>query len=303
MKRYVMTFTALSVALVVAVPLVAQSSKKGKSTAGTPLKVKVTQVNDRRTSGHFAQLGIGLDLPGVPSAQVAATRVVLLSAVDDTGKTLLPSDSQEPGFDQNMRPKMSRDNSASTPTSISLTLDNPARNATRVRELSGEIELYMPEKDPNATAVFLRFRSSVGKPLSHKALKASGVEVTLISRPQLEVEKKRLGEQKRKEGKAQGLDAESLTYAVSSFLESFFAPEEGDVVLKVKDPNKRIHEFEYVDAAGEPKRVNSRLDESGMTVLSTWGEKPAEDWGLRINLKTPKTIVRHTFKLTDVTLP
>ena len=79
-------------------------------------------------------------------------------------------------------------------------------------------------------------------------------------------------------------------------------PEEGDVLLKVNDPNKRIESIAYIDPSGESKHVNLR-EKNGIVVLSTWGEKPQADWTMKVNLKTSKNVVRYPFALTNVPLP
>jgi hypothetical protein len=38
-------------------------------------------------------------------------------------------------------------------------------------------------------------------------------------------------------------------------------------------------------------------------LLSSWGDKPQADWGLRISMKTPKNLVKQAFTLTNVALP
>ena len=54
--------------------------------------------------------------------------------------------------------------------------------------------------------------------------------------------------------------------------------------------------------SGETKRVNMN-EKKGITVLSTWGEKPEADWSMRVNLKTSKNLVRYPFTLTNIALP
>jgi hypothetical protein len=258
--------------------------------------VKVTEVADRRSSGSFAQFMIELQIPSVKSTDVAASRVIVSAATDDKGTNLVDAESQ-PSLDANMRPDASR------PASVSMTLKNPSRKATRVTEIRGEIELYMPGKDPNSTADIAKFTSLAGKPLAHKALKANGVEIALISPAQIAAEKKKLGDAKRVEVKDYGYDAETLESVVSSYVDSALRVEESDVLLRIKDPNKRIQDISYVDAAGEAKHVSRSDNEQGFTVLSTWGEKPQADWKMRIAMRTPKNLVRQPFTIKDVPLP
>jgi hypothetical protein len=266
--------------------------------AATLTDTTVQRVNDRRSAGHFSHLDIVLELPKVKSNDVAASRVLVSNASDETGRDLIDHENQEPQLETNQR----AGNDAAAPVAVSLTLKNPARAATKVKEVRGEIELYMPSKDPNSTAEVAKFLSFSGKPLAHKALKANAVEIALVSPAQLAAEKKKMGDAKRKEYAEAGYEGESLDEVVKSYLESLLSLQEGDVLLRVKDPNKRIQEIVYVDGAGEVKRASMR-DEEGFTLLSTWGEAVQPDWKLRVSLRTPKNLVRYAFALKDVPLP
>lgn len=266
------------------------------------LDVTVRQVNDRRTSGSFSQLAIYLELPKVRAAEVAATRVFISTAVDDSGRSLIDADAREPELEPSRGGMGKEDEGSAEPAVVSLTLKNPDRKATTVKEVRGEVELYMPSRDPNSTAEVAKFLSFSGKPLSHRALKANGVEIALVSPAQLAAEKKRLGEAKRKSARESGWEGQDLEGIVSSYLQSLLTIEEGDLLLRIKDPNKRIQSISYVDPAGEVKRAMMRQEE-GMTILSTWGDKPKADWKLRVSMTTPKNLVRRPFALADVPLP
>lgn len=271
--------------------------------AQKPVEVTVQQVNDRRTNGSFAQLTLSLQLPKVRSAEVAASRVLVSSAVDDLGQSLIDSEMQEPQLETNFRGPL-EEGKKDTPVHITLGLGSPSRKATKIGQVRGVIELLMPSKDPNSVAEVPKFASFSGKTLSHKALKANGVEIALLSPSQIEAEKKRIGEAKRKEYKESGWeDGEDLENLVKSSLEYTLQFEPGDVPVRIKDPSKRIQQIAYVDAAGEVKQVMLRDGEGGIQVLSTWGEAPQPDWKVRVSLKTPKNLVRYPFALDNVALP
>ncbi len=282
-------------------PVLVFCTALGAQERSKPVDVEVKQVNDRRTNGYFAQLVLSLELPKVKSSDVAASRVLVASATDDSGRSLLDPERQEPQLEANASLGMMGDNEP-RPATVSVTLKNPDRKATTVKEVRGEIELYMPSKDPNSVAEIAKFKTLAGKPLSHKALKANGIEISLLSPAQLEAERKKLAEAKRKELTAGGWEGESLDQFISSYLEGLLRLEDSDVPLRVKDPNQRIQEISYVTATGEVKRASMRTDE-GLTILSTWSEPPQPDWKLRVSMKTPKNLVRHTFALNNVALP
>ncbi|MEO8379224.1 MAG: hypothetical protein ABI779_06135 [Acidobacteriota bacterium] len=271
--------------------------------AQKPADVTIQQVIDRRSNGSFAELSITLQLPKVMSSQVAASRVLVKTAVDDTGQSLINAELQEPELDANMRGTMSR-SSEDSPIQVSMTLKNPSRKAKKVGDVRGEIELFMPSKDPNSLAEVPKFLSFSGKTLNHKALKANGVEITLVSAAQVAAEKKRIGDAKRKEFKEAGYeDGENLEQMVQSTLDYALSFEPSDVPVRIKDPNKRIQQIAYVDAAGEVKQVMLRDAGEGLQKLATWGDAPQPDWRLRVSLKTPKNLVRYPFALKDVVLP
>jgi hypothetical protein len=266
-----------------------------------PVEVTVQQVNDRRTNGPFSHLTISLELPKVRSGEVAASRVLVTAATDNSGRSLIEPDAGEPQLEYNMRPDGTK--TPPPPATVSVTLANPDRKATTVKEVRGEIELYMPAKDPNSVAEISKFLSSSGKPLTHKALKANAVEIALLSPAQVDSERKRIADVKRKEAKESGWqDGEDLDALVKSSTESLWAAEEGELLVRVKDPNHRLQEIVYLDAAGEEKRISTRTEE-GLTYFSTWGDKPQADWKLKVSMKTPKNLVRYSFALKDVALP
>lgn len=258
----------------------------------------VKQVNDRRTNGFFAQLGISLELPKIKSADVAASRVLVSSAVDETGRDLVDREGQEPQLEPNHRANTKEP----APAQVSVTLKNPDRRATKVKEVRGEIELFMPSRDPNSVAEIAKFTTMSGKTLSHKALKANGVEITLLTAAQVEAEKKRRADAQKKEYTDAGYDAETIASLISSLLESLLVIEENEIVVRIKDPNKRIQQLNYVDASGEAKYFSTREDE-GLVRLSTWEGKPNPEWKLRVNMRTPKNMARYSFALSDVPLP
>ena len=295
------TGVTIAIALLAASALSAQPSKKGKTSDPTPIDVSISQINDRRTSSFFSQLDITVQLKGVAEADLSAARITIRKAVDDTGRDLVDPEAGEPGFESTSSGYF-KEKDATTPASVSIKLKNPAREAVVVKEVRGEIELYMPDKDKDAVAVIPKFQSLAGKPVSNKALKASGIEVSVIGKAHLDAEKAKASKARAAELKAEGADDETLKWMISSFEDSFYTPGEGEIALRIKDPNTRIHEYAFIDGAGEPQRVYGR-EQDGLTILSTYGAAPDASWGLRISLRTPKTMARHTFALTDVELP
>jgi len=317
MKKLLLKSLVLALPLaLLASPLLAQAKGGKKKTAPTkaaakveppapptPAKVELVQVNDRRSSGSFANLTVHFVLPDVQEKDVAAQRVVPKTATDDTGKDLVAGAMQSSGLSPTSAGMgYSKEGEAPSPNRMNVTLASPARAATSIKEITGEIELYMPARDPNATVKIDRILEKMGKTLSSPGLAANGVEITFLTKAQLDAEKKKRAEKKKLDLKKEGLSAESIADALKWFVESLLNLEEGELAATVKDPEKRIESYAFVTPSGEQKRVMG-MDRDGFTVFSSWGDKPQPDWSLKIALRTPKTFIRHTFSLSDVALP
>lgn len=288
--KHALTFVLL---VLVCVPVVAQS---------TPVEPVVKMVQDRRTGGSFSQLTLSVELPKIKSSQVAASRVLVTAAEDDSGNSLVDGEAQEPELENNMRGSMGA--AEDGPVTVSVTVKNPPRKAKKVKEVRGEIELFMPARDPNSVADVPKFLSFSGKTIAHKALKANGIEITLVSKAQIEAERKKIAEAKRKEYKEAGYsDGEDLENTIKGIMEYTLNVEPSDVPVRITDKDNRIQALEYVDAAGEVKPVHARELHEDIRSITTWGDAPGKDTRLRVKMKTPKNLVRHSFVLKDIVLP
>ena len=281
-------------AILVAATLIAQTAKSGD--------IHVTMVNDRRGQ-HFNRLSVTVELPTIKLSDVDSSRVLLKSAVDDAGTNLIKSDSGEPELETNSRRNFGDPNRPPQPMEVSIEMSNPPRTAKMLKELRGDIELYMPARDANGTATIKSFMSQSGKSLNDRALKANNVDFTLVSDAQFETMRKAAEDKYRAEEKAKGVEGDDLEQRVKDWNEyEYIKPDAGDVLVKVNDPNKRLQSVQYVAANGETTQVQMR-EKQGLVILSTYGPKPPADTTMRINLKTSKNVVRYPFALTNIPLP
>ena len=76
--------TLLLASGLVAVPAAAQAKAKGKAKPAVaapakpaPANAKLAQLQDRRSSGHFARCTLGIELPDIPAVEAKAARVVV----------------------------------------------------------------------------------------------------------------------------------------------------------------------------------------------------------------------------------
>lgn len=229
-----------------------------------PLQMTFLGIREERARGEAGPSSCALEvqLAGTRRADVESARVVVAKAEDDTGASLVPDGAGAAALE----PVRGEDPDA--PVALSIALKAAERRARTIGEVSGEIELYVPNVDPSAVVVVPRFRAQGGQRVSAPSLAALGVEISFAS-PQ---------------------EAESLPAAVD------------DVVLKVSDPKGAVEGFYFVDAEGTAWETN-RETRGGFLVLSSQAEPPGPDWGLKVRLLTPSTVRRYRFVLKDVPLP
>lgn len=227
-----------------------------------PLKLDFLGIREERVRGGAGapSCAVDVELAGTRRSEVEAARVTVRVAVDDLGTSLLP------GGPAGLEPIRAGDLDA--PVVLPVPLKLASRRATSIREVSGEIELYVPSADPAATVTIPRFRAVDGKPLALPALAANGVE--LVIQPPLQDD-------------PQAVDPDA-------------------VVLKVSDPRSRILGFFFVDPEGTAWATN-RERRGDLTVVTSQAEAPRPDWGLQVRLVTPSTLRRYRFSLRDVPLP
>jgi hypothetical protein len=293
----------------VAVPAAAQGKAKGKPKTAVaapakpaPANAKLAQLQDRRSSGHFARCTLGIELPDIPAVEAKAARVDVKKAVDDLGTDLVPEDAAEARLEQTQRGLFAKPGDK-TITIVFAEMKNPPRKAKTLKEVSGEIELFMPGRDPNGEAAFDKLLSLAGKPFVHPALKANGVEIAYLSDAQVAAERKKAEAAEAAKLKKEGYtDEGSIKEMVESALYSFPKGGEAQIVLRVKDPKKAIQDLKLVDGEGNPAFAG-KSEEAGFTVLEFWGDKPKPDWGLKVQMQSDRSLVRQTFVFRDVPLP
>jgi hypothetical protein len=277
-------------ARLVAVPLMAVSFA---ALAAPPLTVSAGDITDRRRNDNFfGGLEIELKIGGDGAADVRGARALVKKAEDETGRNLLKEGGKTPEFETSM---------SDTSPSLKLELRNPARKAKTVREVSGQVELFLPGRDPASVARVDGFASKTDKPAASPALKAAKAEVTVVSRKTYEAEKKKDAERRRKEAEGAGIGG-AMVEAFAGLFEGFLTVEENDVLVKVTDPGKKVFDVDVVDSKG------TKIDGGGSMTVGTFrilkfAEKLPADASLRVYLLTPKSVVTTPFQLKNVALP
>ncbi len=272
----------LCIALLVAAPAYAAD-----------IKTTVTEVNDQRSTGSFFNnLEIKLKLVGDDAPSVRGIRTTISKAVDDTGRNLLPDEDKDARFEtvgERSQPE------------VKLKLKNPARRATVVKEIAGELQLFMPDQDPAATVLIKGFMKSAGKPISEPSLAKAGVAVTVLTKKEYESLKKEEEQKAKDAAQKKGLSG-AMMQAFEGLFSAFFQVGENDLIFKVGDPSGNMIDLDVVDAKGAKIKTYSSMRSSDVRVLN-YQEPVPPDAQLKVSLKTQRSVVSVPLRLVDVALP
>ncbi len=284
-------------------PAAAQPAPKGAakvekaSAEAAPGAVKVAVVHDRRAAS-FANLTLTLVLPGIASSELFGQKVLVRNAVDDKGRKL---DSPEGTFAVNNEARVEQ--KKPKPAGFKVSLASPERSAKSLKEVSGEAELYLPGRDPAAVATIPGFLSPTASGAPNEALRVAGVEIKALTKAALDQEVAAAKEKVRQKATKDGLSKEEIEEAVSGVDGRVprFEPKV-QTLLRVKDPEKRIVLYTWVDPKGKEFNVFP-MEQEGYVTLTHGTDTPGPDWGLRVRLMTQKSLVKQAFTLRDVPLP
>ncbi len=247
-----------------------------------------------------------MTVPDLTDNEVRGLRVLVKEAVDDTGAKLVADDAAEAQLVENTSASATEPGEKPEPMTFNVTLKCPARAAAVLKGVSGEAQFFVPGRDPGSSTTIAKFASLTDKPLPSPTLKANGVEIVVLSETGVRVEKKAAGDAARAKAKKEELDAESVESAGMEAEKDCLASYDPRFaqLLKVKDPQRRVGSYAYVDPKGQEIPVQ-KLEMWGYTFLAHGGgeDAPGPDWGLRIHLKTPGSMVVRSFALKDVPLP
>jgi hypothetical protein len=265
------------------------------------VRVSAGTIEDRRTTGRFfAGLEIELKLTGDDVADAKSARIVLKKAVDETGRDLLPEQKPDEDF------------KSVGSSELKLALKNPARSAAAVKEISGEVQLFVPTRDPAATIMVDRVVSRMDKAVDSPVLKTQRIAIRVVSpkahraaakKREAELDKE-MAKHKEEMKKEAGDDktAEALMALVKGFSGMMNEVGDNDLILEIEDEQKKILDVSVVGPKGDAIDTRGSMSSGGLRILQ-FGEKLPADAKLKLLLQTRKSIVSSPFTLANVPLP
>jgi hypothetical protein len=269
--------------------------------AAQDLRVSAGTIEDRRTTGRFfAGLEIELKLTGDDLADAKSARILVKKAVDETGRDLLPERKADEDF------------KSIGSSELKLSLKNPARGASAVKGIAGEVQLFVPTRDPAAVVTIDRVLSRMDKPIDSPGLKVQQIAVRVVS-PKVhraaakkrEAEFEKEVEKHKDEMKKEAGDdktAEALIALVKGFSGMMNEVSDNDLILEIEDEHKRILDVSVVGPKGDTIDTRGSMSSGGLRIFQFSEKLPAEA-KLKLLLQTRKSIVSAPFSLTNVPLP
>jgi len=236
---------------------------------------------------------------------VKALRARIKSAKDDRGTNLAKAGKEEKSIDFD---EFSPDRHPGP----SLHLMSPARDASTI-DVSAELELFLPSKDPDTKLKVDTFMGKLDKPVSSAALKSAKAEITPLSAAAYKARQQSNKPKKEDiiaEGKKQGVSEAEIKQALA-LMEAFSSlgseePSENSVLIETKDPDSRIISIDVVGADGKELHSGSRGSTGGREsklVKIDLDSKPPADAALAVTVRTPKSVVTVPVNFKGVALP
>jgi hypothetical protein len=274
--------------------------------AQTGVTVAVTDIVDDRISAELlsGSLQLQVKLDGAAVKNATAARLIVKEARDDRG-TNLAEGWKAPDF---------RDRDINS-GALEISLASPPRAAISVR-VKGNVELFVPSKDPDAVVTIPKALSKLNTPLSSPALTTAGIKITPLSHERYAEESKKHKitdkevEEIRAQGKAHGAKEKEIELAIglAKAMEQMDAQPVAESAVILSGSAKdfaRIHSIDILGADKQPLHITSRTTttkgDSAVMVLEPESVPPGAS--LRLTLLTTKSRVTVPFELKKVDLP
>ncbi len=262
----------------------------------TPVRASVGDVTDSRSTSSFnSECKLELKFTGDAAADALKIREVhVAKALDELGRDLvLPAESD--AFSGSFF-SSSGDRSGGA-LKAEVKLRNPSRNASLIKVIEGEVEFFHPTPSNGGVVVINDILKHPAEPVPDAALKQYNVQLIYLTKESYDAKKKQMEQNK---SSATG-DAIAEVFS-GMFGGAMSSDSKNSIILFVKDPDKRVIDLEFQDAAGKPLNRRGSWSSNEMRTQQ-FDAPPPPDTRLRIHLATPASIQAVPFKIENIPLP
>ncbi len=265
------------------------------------LRVVVENVVDRRDAGKTSEIfnryrgecQLRLNFDGGPiTPDTVLLRVRITNALDNTGRDLLPTN-RTATFDQWPLEPVDGTYHMHGASKVTISLQMPARQATTIRTVQGDVEFYLPNRTKSNVLTFDEITAT--QPFNHPLLKNFGIELTPLDRARLSAEERKRKTQSETPKFLQDVLINTLSNAwlIPRFQTNM-------VVLEMIDPKQMVAYIELLDA-GHRRFKHSPPIRLGDFIL--FPTPLSKDMKARVHLALPEVIHRFPFRVEHVPLP
>lgn len=262
----------------------------------TPLRASVGEVTDNRSTGaFFAECKVELKFTGDAASDGGNVRQVRLSeAVDELGRDLKPEKTDNPF------PRSFNVESSGGTLKAEVKLKNPSRNATTIKVLKGEVELFNPTEANGALLHIHDLLKHPAEPIQNPTLAKYGIVLMYLTKESYDAKKKELEAQSG--GGAANKLGEAFGDLFKSMLGNMVTDSKNSVLIYIKDPQNKIVGVELQDGQGKRLKTSSRWSSTEFQQTQLNAPPPA-DTQLLVQLAVPEAVRTFPFEVHDVPLP
>jgi hypothetical protein len=276
--------------ILLALPLAANAQEQSPP----PIQVSVGDVTDNRTTSAFnPECKVELKFTGDAAADAQSVRrVQLTEATDSTGRDLIPKKD-----DENSSHFMNFGQSSGT-LSTEAKLRNPSRNATAIKMLKGQVELFNPTEANGGLLTLKGILQHPAEPVQNPALAKYHIQLMYLTKAAYDAKKKEIESQQNGDQK--------LGAAFGELFKGMFGGMVSDskdsIQLYINDPDKRIIDLKFADGQGNPLKSNQSWSTDSFKSTS-FESPPPPDTQLKIQLATPESLKTYSFQVENIALP
>ncbi|HEV2392835.1 MAG TPA: hypothetical protein VG146_10790 [Verrucomicrobiae bacterium] len=285
--------TYLFVLLTLPVSADAQSRDKSQ----TPLRASVGEVSDNRTTGAFnSECKIELKFTGDPAADAGSVRRVRVTeATDELGRDLIIKNEDE------LSSASFNSGHSSGALKTDVKLRNPSRNATTIKIIKGEVELFNPTEANGGLLTIKNVLQHPAEPIRNPGLAKLGIQVMYLTKETYEAKKKEIDQKAAGDPAGQKL-AEAFGGLFKGMFGGMMSDSKNSIQLYIQDPQKRVMDLKFIDGQGKPLKSRERWS-SGDFNTTGLDAPPPQDTQLVIQLATPESVKSYPFVVENIPLP
>ena len=277
-------------AIFLALPIAANAQEQSPP----PIQVSVGDVTDNRTTGAFSsECKVELKFTGDAAADAQSVRrVQLTEATDTTGRDLIPKKD-----DENSSHFMNFGQSSGT-LSTEVKLRNPSRNATAIKMLKGQVELFNPTEANGGLLTVKGILQHPAEPVQNPALAKYHIQLMYLTKEAYDAKKKEIESKQNGDQKL----GEAFGQLFKGMFGGMVSDSKDSIQLYISDPDKRIIDLKFVDGQGNPLKNNQSWSTDNFRSTS-FESPPPPDTQLKIQLATPESLKTYSFQVENIALP